>query len=43
MNEPAGAPTAFVIGLERFVVICLLMAVLGPLYQSIIVRLLLFY
>ncbi len=43
MNEPAGAPTAFVIGLERFVVICLFMAVLGSLYQSIMVRLLLFY
>jgi hypothetical protein len=40
---PAGVPTAFVIGLERFVVACLFMAVLGPLYQSIIVPLLMCY
>jgi hypothetical protein len=34
----AGVPTtAFVLGLERFLVSSLFMAELGPLYQSIIV------
>jgi hypothetical protein len=40
---PAGPPTPFVIGLERFVEACLFMAVLEPLYQSIIVPLLMCY
>jgi hypothetical protein len=38
---PAGAPTAFVIGLERLY--GLLMAILEPLYQSIIVPSLMCY
>jgi hypothetical protein len=33
----AGVPTALVLGLERFLLISPFMAVLGPLYQSIIV------